>query len=113
MEDANKGLKFIFEDCQITLSKPFKPYDFHDSFRFEFHNCKFISGNNKFIKSLLKIQTWLYQEMDCCESRNFELCVSNDAKNERFEVSAKPELDQSKNDDKNLKTLEELSKSNP
>ena len=51
--------------------------------------------------------------MDCCESRDFELCVSNDAKNERFEVSAKPELDQSKNDDKNLKTLEELSKSNP
>ena len=35
--------------------------------------------------------------MDCWKSRHFELCVSNDTKNERFEVSAKPELDKSKN----------------
>ena len=30
--------------------------------------------------------------MKCCESKNFELCLSNDTTNERYEISAKPEV---------------------
>ena len=110
----NKGLKFIFEFCEISLDKSLQKYHFHNSFRFEFLNCKFMS-DEKLINDLNKVQTKLYNKMYCCKLSDFTICVNDINKNQQFEASAKPELDPHTNDSKEIhanKTTEQSYKLN-
>ena len=91
MEEVKKDLKFRFENCEINLWGLYYECHIHHKLRFEFHNCTFIFDGSP-INQLIYIQNELYQDMKCCESKNFELCLSNDTTNERYEISAKPEV---------------------
>ena len=75
--EAKKGLKFIFEFCEISLDKSLHKNHFHNNSRFEFLNCKSklfeasakpeldphinVSKNNHTHYKLRRSHSWHYQ----------------------------------------------------
>ena len=90
INEANEGLKFIFENCVINFEGSFYEFHFHNKIRFEFHNCKFKS-DKKLFNELIDVQMELFRDMNCCELKNYELYIRNEATNESLEIASRPE----------------------